>query len=131
MRLIATLEVEIDAAERAIAAHVLDDRRVRRLLTLPGVSLATAASLVAVIGDVGRFPRPPRLASYPDRLREAADRAVLAWRIANEKRTRIIRQTDLGVGNEANVGPHRELACRSRGSDPTGRLTPDPPKPAT
>ncbi|HEY5433705.1 MAG TPA: transposase, partial [Candidatus Limnocylindrales bacterium] len=31
MRLLATLEVEIDAAERAIAAHVLDDRRVRQV----------------------------------------------------------------------------------------------------
>jgi transposase len=40
----------------------------RHLLTIPGVGLATAASLVAVIGDVGRFPRPHKLVSYLPRI---------------------------------------------------------------
>ncbi len=49
LRLLATLDVEIEAAERAIAAHVLDDRRVRHLLTVPGAGPAS----------------PPRPASWP------------------------------------------------------------------
>ncbi|MGH2511646.1 MAG: transposase [Candidatus Limnocylindrales bacterium] len=64
LRLLDALEVEITAAERAIAAQVVDDPRVRHLLTVPGIGLATAASLVAVIGDVGRVPRPHKLVSY-------------------------------------------------------------------
>lgn len=85
MRLLATLEVEIDAAERAIAAHVLDDRRMRHLLTIPGVGLATAASLVAVIGDVGRFPRPHKLVSYlglDPRVRQSGARPAFTGHIS-------------------------------------------------
>jgi len=37
---------------------------VRHLLTIPGVGLTTAASLFAVVGEVTRFPRPAKLASY-------------------------------------------------------------------
>ena len=33
-------------------------------MTLPGVSATTAAALVAVIGDIRRFPAPGRLVAY-------------------------------------------------------------------
>jgi len=58
------LAKEIERAERAIARTVVADRRVRHLLTVPGVGLTTAAALVAVIGDVTRFARPAKLTSY-------------------------------------------------------------------
>jgi transposase len=64
LRLHDVLEGEIERAERAIARSVVDDRAVRHLLTIPGVGLTTAAALVAVIGDVSRFPRPAKLTSY-------------------------------------------------------------------
>ena len=40
------------------------DPAVRHLLTIPGMGLTTAAALRAVTGDIGRFPRPAKLASY-------------------------------------------------------------------
>lgn len=36
----------------------------RRLLTLPGVSAVTAFTLVAAVGEIGRFPTPQHLVSY-------------------------------------------------------------------
>ena len=50
--------------ERAIAGAVVDHVGVRHLLTCPGLGLTSAASLVAVIGEVARFPRPAKLVSY-------------------------------------------------------------------
>lgn len=64
LRLHDATEREIERAERAIAKVVVRDPRIRHLLTIPGVGLTTAAALVAVIGDVGRFPRPAKLTSY-------------------------------------------------------------------
>lgn len=64
LRLHDAVEREIELAERAIARAVVADAGVRHLLTIPGVGLTTAASLRAVVGDVGRFPRPAKLASY-------------------------------------------------------------------
>ncbi len=55
---------EVERAERAIAKAVVRDHGVRHLLTIPGVGLTTAAAIRAVVGDVTRFPRPAKLASY-------------------------------------------------------------------
>ena len=63
-RLLDGLEAEISLAEAGIAGTVVDDRRVRRLLSIPGVGLQTATGLVALIGDIGRFHRPNKLVSY-------------------------------------------------------------------
>jgi transposase len=64
LRLHDALEREVEQAEAAIARVVVEDVRVRHLLSIPGVGLQTAVALVAVIGDVSRFSRPNRLASY-------------------------------------------------------------------
>lgn len=64
LRLLDGLEAEIGLAEAGIARTVVDDRRVRRLLSIPGIGLQTATGLVALIGDVGRFRRPNKLVSY-------------------------------------------------------------------
>jgi transposase len=80
LRLDALLSEEIGAADRAIARMVVDDPRVRRLLTIPGIGLVTAASILAVVGDVARFSRPAKLVSYlglDPRVRQSGDRP--AW----------------------------------------------------
>lgn len=64
LRLLAGVETELDQVDAALARAVVDDARVRRLLTIPGVGLATAVALVALIGDIARFPRPNRLVGY-------------------------------------------------------------------
>ena len=65
LRLNAVLDAEVDLADRAIATALIDDPRVRHLLTIPGIGLVTAAGILAVVGDIGRFPRPAKLVSYP------------------------------------------------------------------
>jgi transposase len=64
LRLLDGLEAEIRAAEASLARQVVGDGRVRRLLTIPGIGLGTAVGLVALVGDIGRFPRPNKLVGY-------------------------------------------------------------------
>ena len=77
LRLDALLTDEVGVADRAIAVMVVDDPRVRHLLTIPGIGLVTAAGIIAVIGDVTRFSRPAKLVSYlglDPRIRQSGDR---------------------------------------------------------
>jgi transposase len=55
---------ELPVLDRQIASQVLGSPQMRRLLTLPGVSAVTVFTLVAAIGDIGRFPTPRHLVSY-------------------------------------------------------------------
>lgn len=64
LRTLDFLEGEIASAERSFAQEALEDNEVRRLMTVPGLSLASAVGLKAAIGDVRRFKRPSNLVSY-------------------------------------------------------------------
>jgi transposase len=50
--------------DREIAEGALDDRAVKRLMTITGVKLTVAASIIAAIGDIHRFDHPGKLVSY-------------------------------------------------------------------
>jgi transposase len=58
------LDVEIELVERQLAEQALARGDVRRLMTIPGVGAITALAMVAVIGDVTRFPSPRQLVGY-------------------------------------------------------------------
>jgi transposase len=64
LRTIDFLNAEITAAEKSMAEAVQDDPHVRRLLSVPGISLTSAVGLRAAIGDVSRFKSPGNLVSY-------------------------------------------------------------------
>jgi hypothetical protein len=64
LRLMDSLQGELDAMERLMAKRGYVDPRVKLLMTLPSVSQHTAQSLLAAIGDVSRFPDADSLASY-------------------------------------------------------------------
>jgi transposase len=55
---------ELVLVDRGIAVQSLASVEIRRLMTIPGVDVTTAATLVAVIGDVSRFPTPRHLVGY-------------------------------------------------------------------
>src|SRR5436305_5188676 len=62
-------QLDFDAEElRLIDAELgrigLARAEVRRLMTIPGVDATVALSIVAAVGDFGRFPRPEKLVSY-------------------------------------------------------------------
>ena len=85
VRIDAVLSEQVAAAERAIATAVVDDPRVRRLLTIPGIGLVIAASILAVVGDIDRFDRPAKLVSYlglDPRVRQSGDRPAMRGHIS-------------------------------------------------
>lgn len=59
---LAALQKEIRAIERRFDGHRLDAQELLR--SIPGVGTVTAATLVAVIGDVTRFSSPEKLVAY-------------------------------------------------------------------
>jgi len=56
MRQVEFLDSEIEAVERLIAAEALESVETRRLMTVPGVNVICAATFMAAIGEIGRFP---------------------------------------------------------------------------
>ena len=64
VRQINFVDGEIAILEQAIAEHALGSADVRRLMTVPGVSLMTATTFMAAVGDIERFPDPRKLVSY-------------------------------------------------------------------
>ncbi|TAK53898.1 MAG: IS110 family transposase [Gammaproteobacteria bacterium] len=55
---------DLAVIDRALAQATLQDPRVHRLLTIPGVNVTVAISLIAAIGEIGRFPSAQKLVSY-------------------------------------------------------------------
>jgi transposase len=64
LRHIEFLDTEIAAVERQIARQALDSPEVRRLLTVPGVNVICAATFLAAIGDIRRFPTARKVVGY-------------------------------------------------------------------
>jgi transposase len=64
IRHIEFLDTEITAVERLIAQQALAWPEIRRLMTVPGVNLVCAASLMAAIGSADRFLTSRRLVAY-------------------------------------------------------------------
>jgi transposase len=79
LRLHDALDREVELAEGQLAEQALADARVRRLMTIPGIGAITALALVAVIGDVTRFPSPRHLVGYlglDPRVRQSGEKAA-------------------------------------------------------
>jgi hypothetical protein len=64
LRLMDSLQAELDAMNKLMAKRGHIDPRAKLLMTLPGVSVHTAQALLAAIGDISRFPNADALASY-------------------------------------------------------------------
>jgi transposase len=70
------LDSEVGLIERELANQALDCEQIRRLMTVPGVSLISAAAFLAAVGDIHRFSSPKRLVSYlglDPRVRQSGD----------------------------------------------------------
>ena len=64
LRQVDFLEAEIAEVEALIARQALESEEARRLMTVPGVNVITAASFLAAIGDIRRFQSPRKLVGY-------------------------------------------------------------------
>jgi transposase len=88
------LEEDLSAFDRQIAQAAIDDRAVKRLLTIAGVNLTVAVGLVAAIGDVSRFTSPQKLVSY----------------VGLNPR---VRQSGLGFAQHGRISKHGRAHARS------------------
>jgi transposase len=87
LRLHDVLDRELEQAERPLSEQALASPEVRRLMTIPGVGPVTALSLVAVVGDVSRFPSARHLVGYlglDPRVRQSGDRPARTGRISRQ-----------------------------------------------
>ena len=64
LRALDQLGEDLAAIDRSLAQATLQNEQVHRLLTIAGVNVTVAISLVAAIGDIGRFASPQKLVSY-------------------------------------------------------------------
>jgi transposase len=64
LRLIDAITVEVGRADGELRTTFVGDRRVQQLLPIPGVGLVTAATVVAEVWDIQRFPSPERLCTW-------------------------------------------------------------------
>jgi len=64
LRQIEFCESEIAAIDRVVAAEALSSPEIRRLMTVPGMGVITAASFMAAIGEVRRFADRKKLVGY-------------------------------------------------------------------
>jgi len=64
LRQVDFLTGEIDVIDRAIAVDASKSQDVRRLMSIPGVSIITATTFTAAVGDIRRFRSPSKLVSY-------------------------------------------------------------------
>ncbi len=64
LRQIDFLDAEIKLVDRVIAHDALNWPEARRLMTVPGVNLIVAATFLAAVGDIHRFPDRRKLVAY-------------------------------------------------------------------
>ena len=63
-RVIELLNTELTTADETFATHVVEDRIVSRLTTLPGIGPITASAYVAALDDAARFGGAAQVTSY-------------------------------------------------------------------
>jgi transposase len=64
LRLHVSIEKEIDEIDGTLAGKGFEDERVKLLMTLPGVDVAAAMTVIAALGDIKRFRDGDHAASY-------------------------------------------------------------------
>lgn len=64
LRQIDFLDTEIAGVDEHLAKHALASAAIKRLMTIPGIDVTTAATLIAAVGDIRRFESAKRLVGY-------------------------------------------------------------------
>lgn len=64
LRQIAFCDGEVTHIDKQLAVWALGSPQARRLMTIPGIGVATAVTLMAAIGEISRFESPRKLVGY-------------------------------------------------------------------
>jgi transposase len=87
LRQVDFLTSEIAHVDRQLAEQALQSPEIKRLMTIPGVGVTTAATLIAAIGDIHRFPSAKRLVGYlglDPRVRQSGQNPAQYGRISKQ-----------------------------------------------
>jgi transposase len=79
---------ELTLVDAELARVALRRKEVKRLMTIPGVDATVALSIVAAVGDFGRFRSPEKLVSYllNPRVRQSGGQPASHGRITKQGR---------------------------------------------
>jgi transposase len=80
---------ELAQIDKCLAQTALQEPRVKRLMTITGVDVTVALSIVAAVGDIERFSSPEKLVSYfglNPRVRQSGDKPAYHGRITKQGR---------------------------------------------
>jgi len=118
-RLLGWFESELEMLDRRLAAQAAGDRRIQHLITIPGVGMVTALAVVAVIGDVRRFPRPTQLVGYlglDPRVRQSGERPARLGHISRQGQSHARAMlVEAALASVRQPGPLRAFYERLRG----------------
>lgn len=64
LKLLKAAEAELDEHDEALVKKAWGDKRIKLLMTLPGVDVLVALAVLAALGEVARFKNPDRVAGY-------------------------------------------------------------------
>jgi transposase len=115
LRQIDFLDSEIEAVERLVAAEALDSVEVKRLMTVPGVNVICAATFMAAVGDIRRFPWTRKLVGYlglDPRVSQSGTSPATHGRVSKQGSTaarHALVEASWSVVRQP--GPLRKLAC--------------------
>jgi transposase len=87
LRQIEFLDQEIAEVEKQVARDALGSPQIKRLMTVPGVNVIVAATFLAAVGDVGRFPGQRQLVGYlglDPRVRQSGSTPATHGRISKQ-----------------------------------------------
>jgi transposase len=110
---------ELALVERELAAYALASPDTLRLMTIPGVDMVVAISLVAAIGDVSRFRTSGKLVSYlglDPRVRQSGSQPARHGRISKQGRSQARAMlVEAAWACAKTPGPLRAFFLRIRG----------------
>lgn len=87
LRQIDALDVEVAELDRLLARRLVGSPEARRLLSVPGVNIVVAATFLAHVGDISRFPDARRMVGYlglDPRVRQSGDSAARGGHISKQ-----------------------------------------------
>jgi transposase len=87
LRQIDFLTTEIAHVDHQLAEQALQSPEIKRLMTIPGIDVTTAATLIAAIGDIRRFPSAKKLVGYlgiDPRVRQSGQSPARQGRISKQ-----------------------------------------------
>jgi transposase len=87
LRQIEFLDQAIAEVEKQVARDALTSPQIKRLMTVPGVNVIVAATFLAAVGDVGRFPGQRQLVGYlglDPRVRQSGSTPATHGRISKQ-----------------------------------------------